>query len=172
LERIAKAERGVPNMQATSACVSRYVAPQVAPLDLTPPISFAMPAQLMPSSSLDRVAQTRRVSEGEPLRELAERLRAPWVAPGGVVSAWGPEAHDQLHAAAKRRAAVLQRSRAKVEGRHGSLSLRRHQRRGLDVPRQRPCCTAMHNFFLARPDGTTAAERFFSQKPRSMFAAI
>ena len=28
------------------------------------------------------------------------------------------------------------------------------------------------NFFLTREDGTTAAERFFNQKPRSMFAAI
>jgi hypothetical protein len=34
------------------------------------------------------------------------------------------------------------------------------------------CFTAMHNFFLTRSDGTTAAERFFGQKPRSMFAAI
>ena len=34
------------------------------------------------------------------------------------------------------------------------------------------CFTAIHNFFLTRPDGTTAAERFFGQKPRSMFAAI
>src|SRR5262245_37698690 len=32
--------------------------------------------------------------------------------------------------------------------------------------------TAIHNFFLTGPDGTTAAERFFGQKPRSMFAAI
>jgi hypothetical protein len=50
--------------------------------------------------------------------------------------------------------------------------LRSHQLRGLDLPRKRACCTAMHNFFLTRPDGTTAAERFFGQKPRSMFAAI
>jgi Family of unknown function (DUF6399) len=34
------------------------------------------------------------------------------------------------------------------------------------------CFTAIHNFFLTRPDGTTAAERFFGQKPRSMFEAI
>jgi hypothetical protein len=27
-------------------------------------------------------------------------------------------------------------------------------------------------FFLRRPDGTTAAERFLGQKPRSLFAAI
>jgi len=43
---------------------------------------------------------------------------------------------------------------------------------GLDRPRKRACLTAIHNFFLTRPDGTTAAERFFGQKPRSMFAAI
>jgi hypothetical protein len=30
----------------------------------------------------------------------------------------------------------------------------------------------MHHFFLTRPDGTTAAERFFGQKPRSLLAAI
>jgi hypothetical protein len=43
---------------------------------------------------------------------------------------------------------------------------------GLEHPRKQACLTAMHNFFLMRADGTTAAERFFGQKPRSMFAAI
>ena len=172
VERIDKAERGVPNMQATIAFVSRSVAQQVAQLDWTPPVSFAVHAKLMPSYSLDRVAQTRSVSDGEPLRELAERLRAPWVEPGGVLSALSPEAQDQLHDEAKRRSAVFQRSRSNGEGRNGYLSLRSHQLRGLDLPRKRQCFTAIHNFFLPRPDGTTAAERFFSQKPRSMFAAI
>src|SRR5207244_7024 len=172
LERIEKAERVVPKMQATIEFVSRYVAQQVAQLDLTPPVSFAVHAKLIPSYYLDRVAQTRRVSDGEPLRELAERLRAPWVAPGGVLSALSPEAQDQLHDEAKRLAAVFQRSSSNVEGRNGYLSLRSHQLRGLDLPRKRQCFTAIHHFFLTRPDGTTAAERFFSQKPRSMFAAI
>ena len=63
-------------------------------------------------------------------------------------------------------------SSANVEGRNGYLSLRHHQLRGLDHPRKRACLTAVHNFLLTRPDGTTAAERFFGQKPRSMFAAI
>src|SRR5262245_4615895 len=172
VERIEKAERGVPKMQATIAFVSRYVAQQVAQLDLTPPVSFAVHAKLIPSYYLDRVAQTRSVSDGEPLRELAERLRAPWVEPGGVLSALSPEAQDQLHDEAKRLAAVFQRSSSNVEGRNGYLSLRSHQLRGLDLPRKRQCFTAIHNFFLTRPDGTTAAERFFSQKPRSMFMAI
>jgi hypothetical protein len=92
--------------------------------------------------------------------------------PGGGLRELNPEAHDRLHDEAKRLAAVFQRSSSNVEGRNGYLSLRNHQLRGLDLPRKRECFTAMHNFFLTRPDGTTAAERFFGQKPRSMFAAI
>jgi hypothetical protein len=78
----------------------------------------------------------------------------------------------QLKAQAATLAEVLQRSSSHVEGRNGYLSLRNHQLRGLDHPRKRACLTAVHNFLLTRPDGTTAAERFFGQKPRSIFAAI
>lgn len=172
LERIEKAERVVPKMQATIEFVSGYVGQQVAQLDLMPPVSFAMHAKLIPSYYLDRVAETRTVEGGEALRELAEQLRAPLVEPGGVLSALSPEVQDHLHDEAKRLAAVFQRSSSNVEGRNGYLSLRSHQLRGLDLPRKRQCFTAIHNFFLTRPDGTTAAERFFGQKPRSMFAAI
>jgi uncharacterized protein DUF6399 len=172
LARIEKAERVVPKMQATIEFVSRYVRRQVAQLDVTPPVSFAMHAKLIPSYYLDRVAQTRNVSDGAPLRALAARLRAPLFAAGGVLSSLRPEAQAHLHSEAKRLAAVFQRSSSNVEGRNGYLSLRSHQLRGLDVPRKRECFTTIHNFFLTRPDGTTAAERFFGQKPRSMFAAI
>lgn len=172
LERIDKAERVIPKMQATIDFVSGYVRRQVDQLDLTPPVSFAMHAKLIPSYYLDRVAQTRTVTAGEPLRDLAERLRAPLFEPGGVLSVLSAEAQTRLHGEAKRLAAVFQRSSSNVEGRNGYLSLRSHQLRGLDLPRKRACFTAIHNFFLTRPDGTTAAERFFGQKPRSMFDAI
>ena len=172
VERIDKAERVVPKMRGTIEFVSRYVAQQVAQLDLTPPVSFAMHAKLIPSYYLERVAETRTVSGGEPLRALAERLRAPLVEPGGALSTLSPEARGQLHDEAKRLATVFQRSSSNVEGRNGSLSLRNQQLRGLDLPRKRKCFTAIHNFFLTRPDGTTAAERFFGRKPHSMFAAI
>ena len=172
LERIKKAERVVPKMQATIAFVSGYVRQQVDQRGLTQPASFAMHAKLIPSYYLDRVAQIRTVRDGKPLRELAERLRAPLFEPGGALSALSPEAQGQLHDEAQRLAAVFQRSSSNVEGRNGSLSLRNHQLRGLDLPRKRECFTAIHNFFLTRPDGTTAAERFFGQKPRAMFEAI
>jgi hypothetical protein len=172
LERIDKAERVVPKMQGTIEFVSRYVTEQVAQLALTPPTSFVMHAKLIPSYYLDRVAETRSVSDGAPLRDLAERLRTPLFAPGGALSTLSPRVQDYLQDEAQRLAAVFQRSSSNVEGRNGYLSLRSHQLRGLDLPRKRQCFTAMHNFFLTRSDGTTAAERFFGQKPRSMFAAI
>jgi hypothetical protein len=172
LDRIEKAARVVPKMQATVEFVSSYVGQQIRQLTLQQPVSFAMHAKLIPAFYLERVAQTRTVSEGQPLRELAARLRAPLFEPGGALSALSPEAQDQLHNDAQRLAAVFQRSSSNVEGCNGYLSLRNHQLRGLDLPRKRECFTAIHNFFLTRPDGTTAAERFFGQKPRSMFAAI
>ena len=46
MERIEKAERVVPTMQATIEFVARYVGQQVAQLDLTPPVSFVMHAKL------------------------------------------------------------------------------------------------------------------------------
>lgn len=172
LDRIEKAERVVPKMQATIAFVSAYVGQQVRQLDLTPPVSHAMHARLIPSYYLDRVSHTRTVRTGEPLRALAERLRAPLFEPGGVLNSLPPELQDQLRQKAKTLAEVFQRSSANVEGRNGYLSLRNHQLRGLDLPRKRECLTAIHHFFLTRSDGTTAAERFFGQKPQSMFTAI
>ena len=112
------------------------------------------------------------ITIGKPLRALAERLRTPLFEPDGVLGACSLLQQDQLKAKAAQLAEVFQRSSSKVEGRNGYLSLRNHQLRGLDHPRKRACLTAVHNFLLTRPDGTTAAERFFGQKPRSMFTAI
>jgi uncharacterized protein DUF6399 len=172
LERIEKAERVVPKMQATIDFVSGYVRQQVRQLHLTPLVSYAMHAHLIPSFYLDRVAQTRPVSAGEPLRELAKCLRSPLVESGGALAELSEAEQSQLNQQAKELAEVFQRSSSNVEGRNGYLSLRNHQLRGLDRPRKRACLTAIHNFFLTRSDGTTAAERFFGQKPRSLFAAI
>jgi hypothetical protein len=172
LERLEKAERVVPTMQATIEFVSGDVRQQGCHLDLAQPASYAMHAPRIPSYSLDRVASTRTVTQGEPLRALAERLRPPLFESGGALGALSPIEQNQLKHKAKTLAEVCQRSSSNVEGRNGYLSLRNHQLRGLDHPRKRACLTAVHNFLRVRPDGTTAAERFFGQKPRSKFAAI
>ena len=145
---------------------------QVRRLDVTSPTAYALHAHVLPSSDLARVASPRTVTAGEPLRALAERLRTPLCEPDGPLSALPPATQDRLQQEASKLAEVVQRSSAHVAGRTGDLSLRNHPLRGLDHPRKRACLTAGHNFFLTRPDGTTAAERCFGQKPRSLFAAI
>jgi Family of unknown function (DUF6399) len=172
LDRIDKAQRVGPKMQATIEFVSGYVRQHVNQLDLAQPVSYAMHAQLIPSFYLERVAQSWALSHGKPLRELAIRLRTPLFEPGGALSQLRPETQSALRQRAKELAEVFQRSSSNGEGRNGYLSLRNHQLRGLDRPRKRACLTTIHNFFLTRSDGTTAAERFFGQKPRAMFAAI
>ena len=159
-------------MPATMKFVSYYVRQQVRQLALAQPQSYAMHAHLIPAYYLDRVASTKTITEGQPLRELADRLRTPLFASGGVFSERNFAEQAQLKQKAATLADVFQRSSSNVEGRNGYLSLRNHELRGLAHPRKRACLTAVHNFLLTRPDGTTAAERFFAQKPRSMFAAI
>jgi hypothetical protein len=68
-------------------------------------------------------------------------------------------------------AQMFQRSSSCVEGRNGHLSLKFHAFRhltqeGLQV------LTVLHNFFATRANGTTAAERFFGEKPRDLFTYL
>lgn len=64
--------------------------------------------------------------------------------------------------------ALFVRASSCVEGRNGQLSLRHHGLRSLSESKL-AALTAVHNFWLEREDGTTAAERLFGQKPRDLF---
>ena len=119
-----------------------------------------------------QVFRWNRMLEGKPLRVLAERRRAPLFEPGGALHTLHPVEQDRLKHEAAMLGEVFQRSSSSVEGRNGYLSLRNHRLRELDNPRKRTCLTAVHNFLRTRPDGTTAAERFFGPKPRALFATI
>ena len=70
-------------MQATIEFVSSYVRQQVHQLDLIQSESYAMHAHLLPSYDLERVASTKTLLEGQPLRDLADRIRLPLFEPGG-----------------------------------------------------------------------------------------
>ena len=84
----------------------------------------------IPSCYLERVAQRRPRHAGEPLRELADRLRTPLFEPGGELAGLSEGQQSQLQQQAKELAEVFQRSSSHVEGRNGYLSLRNHQLRG------------------------------------------
>ena len=56
-----------------------------------------------------------------------------------------------------------------MEGRNGQLSLRHHGLHRL-TPRKLGALKVIHNYLVERPDGTTAAERFFGTRPQPLFA--
>jgi hypothetical protein len=98
------------------------------------------------------------------VRALAEGCLARARAPARLaVGVWA-----EAQAAARRAAGWFQRSSSCVEGRNGQLELRHHSLHRLSR-RKLAVLTALHNYWVKRADGTTAAERFFGSKPEDLF---
>jgi hypothetical protein len=96
------------------------------------------------------------------LEELSRKARAgPWT---------GKDLEDKK-AAAKEIARVFQRSSSCVEGRNGVLALKHHSFHKIS-PQTLAVLTIIHNYHIEREDGTTAAERFFGNKPDDLFEYI
>lgn len=77
-----------------------------------------------------------------------------------VQEAWRNRALECAH--------VFQRSSSCVEGRNGQLSLKFQAFRRMNEQTLK-VLTVLHNFFIKRADDTTAAQRFFEQRPRDLF---
>jgi hypothetical protein len=96
----------------------------------------------------------RTAAERAERRELAQRLLTAERA--------------RVEAAAAELVGLFARSSSSVEGRNGRLSLFQHGHSRLGSARL-AALTVVHNYVSEREDGTTAAERFFGQKPREAF---
>ena len=171
-QRIAKARRVLDSMVATVAWVWVVIGTRLDALGLTPPLKRVMIEQLIAGLYLMRVAaQARSPAEGVAITAVADRLLAQARAPDGLLAALPAEQRDALEREAVGCAELFQRSSSCVEGRNGQLALRHHHLHQL-----RPCklkvLTILHNYLIRRPDGTTAAERFFGAKPQDLFEYV
>jgi hypothetical protein len=63
------------------------------------------------------------------------------------------------------------RGSSAVEGRNGVLELRHRHLHRLSE-RKLGVLTTLHNYWIKRPDGTTAAQRFFGQAPADLFGHL
>ena len=163
---IRKAYRVVPEMTCTMGFFHSEVAAQIESLDLTPEQARAIYQGLIPAAYLENAARkAKQAHDRGPLRELAAELRSD--------SEAGLADLDQgslmtVNRVAQECADLFQRSSSCVEGRNGHLSLLHHSLHSLRASRLE-ALTAVHNFFIQRPDGTTAADRFFGAKPADLF---
>jgi uncharacterized protein DUF6399 len=75
---------------------------------------------------------------------------------------------EELQRGARECAELFQRSSSCVEGHNSALSLKHHASRHLSAGKLNSR-VVLHNYFSKRRDGTTAAERFFNEKPKEVF---
>lgn len=171
-ERIEKAKRVTTQLLATIAFFFATLHAKVEALNLPPALETALCEQLIPAIYLDRVAD--RCTHAEPrraLRALSAQLLEPLRQPEQAFQALATDERQRLEQVAAECADLFQRSSSCVEGRNGQLSLHHHGHHRLS-DRKLAALTAVHNFFIRRPDGTTAAERFFGRPPAPLFAQL
>lgn len=106
--------------------------------------------------------------ERERLKSLAKELtEQAWRERS--LSSLSQHQREELSGAVRDVAGLFQRSSSCVEGRNGRLSLQHHGHSRVSQRRLK-ALTVIHNYVIKRPDGTTAAERFFGQKHTDAFA--
>jgi len=168
-DRIAKAERVLPSMIETIAFFWCTIKLFVERLGYSEEVRRIWRDELVASYYIARVAQQQqKADEAKRLNELSESILARARSPDGPFGKLPESIRKTLEQQAQQAADVFQRSSSCVEGRNGQLSLRHHGLRELTTSKLKALRT-IHNYVIEREDGTTAAERFFSIKPRELF---
>ena len=168
-EHLAKAQRLTVPWLATLAFFWASVQTRVEALDLAPDVEQAVLTQLLPALYLERVAgRATHAADRHRLMALSAQLLEPLRQPLHPLQALAPGRRDQIEAVAAGCADLFQRSSSCVEGRNGHLSLYHHGSHRLS-DRKLAALTALHNYYVRRPDGTTAAERFFGRAHPALF---
>jgi hypothetical protein len=113
--------------------------------------------------------RARTAEERHRLKEMAAGLQKEAWQNGGVLSRLSEEDRKEVEEIALESAGLFQRSSSCVEGRNGRLSLQHHGHSRVSE-RRLTALTVIHNYMVQRPDGTTAAARFFGQQHKDVFS--
>ncbi len=171
-EHLAKAQRLTVQWLATLAFFWGTVQTRIDALDLAPDMEHAVLTQLLPALYVERVAgRCTHAEDRQRLTALSAQLLEPLRQPTHPLQALAPTTRQHLEAVAAGCADLFQRSSSCVEGRNGHLSLYHHGSHRLS-DRKLAALTALHNYYVRRPDGTTAAERFFGRAHPALFEQV
>lgn len=168
-KRIGKARRLIEGFVATIAFFHLSVQMWIRELTLPAEIEQVVLKELIPALYLQRAARKQPTAEGRAkvmavYQPMLERIRGP----GAALSQLPAEDREKIEGVAEQAADLFQRSSSCVEGRNGQLALRHHSLHRLSKGKL-GALTVVHNYYLTRSDGTTAAERFFGDKPNDLF---
>jgi hypothetical protein len=169
-EKLAKARRVLDGLKATIAFFWAMIGVRFWVWNLPEPVPQWMREQFIPGFYLRLVAEKASTAEERHrLRELSEKILARARSPDGLWGTLSCEVRADLEGKAQLCAEYFQRSSSCVEGRNGQLSLKHHALHQF-TSRKLKMLTVLHNYLIRRPDGTTAAERFYGRPPRDLFA--
>lgn len=168
-KHIEKARRMLDTLTAALTWVLRTIQSRVKELALSTELRQMLLKELIPGLYLERAARKARCREDcQAIGELAERILARARSPDGPLACLPLQRRQEVERTAAWCADLFQRSSSCVEGRNGQLSLRHHSFHQLST-RKLNVLTTVHNYYVTRSDGTTAAERFFEARPRDLF---
>ena len=166
---VAKAERLIASWVGSIAWWQRQVTETLAAAALAPEMVTLMWTVLIPAAFLEAAAARAPTAHlGEAYRTLLMKVTGPLHDPHGLWQQQSAALQKSLGKLARACAARFQCSSSPVEGRNGYLSLRHHHLHALPAAWLK-ALTVLHNYVIVRPDGTTAAERFFGRKPGDLF---
>jgi hypothetical protein len=172
VKKLRKARRVTGDLLSTVGFFFATIQAKIEALNLTPEIEEATYRYLIPAIYLDRVAEkTQDREQRGQLRQRVAVLLASVEQAEGALSRLDNDERHVLEQVAVECAELFQRSSSCVEGRNGQLALQHHARHRL-TNRKLAALTAVHNYYIRRPDGTTAAERFFGRRPAPLFDVL
>jgi len=171
-KRVEKAWRVTEKMTATIVFFFCMIESLVEELNLPSDKEELMHNRLIPGFYLQRVAQKEKDPDRkEIILQRSEELLSVLNDKNGALYGCSDQEAIRMEQVARECAGLFQRSSSCVEGRNAQLSLRHHGMHRLSN-RKLNALTVVHNYHLKRPDGTTAAERFFESKPIDIFECL
>jgi hypothetical protein len=169
-QAVNKSRTWVTTLQGCVAWFWCLAASRVQKLELSEEQERIMKEKLLAGEYWAMAAgRARTAEERKRLKAMAAELTKEAWRGGGALSSLSEEARKAVAKVSRETAGMFQRSSSCVEGRNGRLSLQHHGHSRVSERRLK-ALTVLHNYVVKRPDGTTAAERFFGQKPKDVFS--
>jgi len=168
-KRIRKARRVLPKMVKTLLFFMKLMGLRLGELGLDAQQSHRFCRYLFAGRYLESVAKRQRKAEDrKTMLARAEGLLRCWYGRDGPAHELDEERQRQLEQVAAECVQMFVRASSLTEGRNGDL--RRHHRNSHRLSRRKlGALTVVRNFFVKGEDQSSAAERFFGQKPRDLF---
>ncbi len=169
LKNIQKAKRLKTKMVATITFFFLIIRAKVDALCLPPDQEQAMHQLLIPAIYLQLAAdKAPSAQERQELHRGSQAFLDRVNATDSPLALLAEADKQLIESVATECAQLFQRSSSCTEGRNGQLALRHHGLHRISH-RKLNALTVVHNFYLTRPDGSTAAQRFFQQPHRNLF---